>query len=157
IHGWCLGGGHRDVGLHWRRILVRQPGAPTGGEERGCGFRLNAAGCKRCGRLEKRGGAPMTIRFFRKFQPRDSSGERDNIETAATTSVEIAQCAMADPSGAGLAPLVDALQDIVQHEAWRRDTAVPSGELFASFGQFAIAEAPYGLGVRSTPSARLLR
>jgi hypothetical protein len=105
--------------------------------------------------LEFCGVAPMTIPFLGKFRQRDSSEHRP--ETPATTSIEIAQRAMADPSGAGLAPLAAALQDIVLHEAWRRNTAVPSGALFLSFGEFAIAEAPYGLGVSSIPAARLLR
>jgi len=97
----------------------------------------------------------MTIPFLGKFRQRDCSEQRP--KTPATTSIEIAQRAMADPSGAGLAPLAAALQDIVEHEAWRRDTAVPSGALFPSFGEFAIAEVPYGLGLTSTPAARLLR
>jgi hypothetical protein len=96
----------------------------------------------------------MVTAFFKKSQ-RKTSEHTQSMETEAPSAIEIVQCAMANPSGVGLAPLAAALEHIVQSEAWRRD--VSGEDVFACFGEFAIAEAPRGLGVRSESAAKLLR
>jgi hypothetical protein len=70
--------------------------------------------------------------------------------------VAIVQNAMSNPSKGGLASLSDAFGDIVRGEMWRH-AVTAEGDRFQSFGAFAIAASPCGLGIRSRAAASLAR
>ena len=70
--------------------------------------------------------------------------------------VVVVQKAMANPSARGIGSLFDAFDDIVRGEIWRR-VCTAQGDSFESFGGFATAAAPHGLGITSQQNARLAR
>lgn len=82
--------------------------------------------------------------------------EEERYEELPLSPIAIVQNAMANPSAGGLASLSDAFEDIVRQQSWLSFTT-SEGTLFASFGEFATAELPSGLGIRSRPAARLAR
>ncbi|HEY5826934.1 MAG TPA: hypothetical protein VIV01_01105 [Hyphomicrobiaceae bacterium] len=71
--------------------------------------------------------------------------------SAAVDPVRMVQRALADVEGRGLNSMVDALNVIIEERLWQK------GRIFETFGEFAVALPPSGLGVRSMPVAKLLR
>src|SRR5262245_51801484 len=65
--------------------------------------------------------------------------------------VRIVQDALSDTAGMNLHTLMDALDAIICSDLWRE------GRPHASFGAFAVALPPEGLGVRSERPVKLLR
>ena len=68
--------------------------------------------------------------------------------------IEVLQRALMDATSLGLTPMVAALEATVQRGLWCQRAAA-SGKPFESFGKFAVALAPNGLGVRSDDIKRL--
>lgn len=65
--------------------------------------------------------------------------------------VSIVQDALSDTAGMSLHTLMDALDTIVCGQLWQE------GRPYPSFGEFAVALPPAGLGIRSVRPAKLLR
>jgi hypothetical protein len=65
--------------------------------------------------------------------------------------VRIVQDALSDTAGMSLHALIEALDAIVCGQLWQEDRP------YASFGEFAVALPPAGLGIRSIRPAKLLR
>jgi hypothetical protein len=88
----------------------------------------------------------------------DTDGQAAPAQTEAEPGgpILIAQRALANPSAIGIETLATALQTIVEDELWREALSA-AGIPFESFGHFAIAKVPHGLGVRSAAAARLTR
>jgi hypothetical protein len=84
----------------------------------------------------------------------DGTGRLD--EEFPFSPIAIVQNAMANPFAGGLASLSDAFEDIVRQETWR-GLPTNNGNPFESFGDFATAELPIGLGICSRAAARLAR
>ena len=76
--------------------------------------------------------------------------------STANDSIAVAQIILAGNAAAAGSSLLYAVDDVVRQERWRtrRSTA---GIPFSSFGEFARAPQPSGLGVADFPTFRLLR
>lgn len=84
------------------------------------------------------------------------SSLRRHDEGTEIDAIAIAKSAMTEPSAIGLGRLAAAFDDIVSDELWRKIRR-STGEPFESFGEFATARAPEGLGIRCTAGAHLAR
>jgi hypothetical protein len=82
--------------------------------------------------------------------------DRDRPVADAFDAVGIVRRALANPAVGGLAPLVQALNEVVNGELWRQASSADV-DPFPSFGAFAVAELPHGLGIRTCAAARLAR
>ena len=80
----------------------------------------------------------------------------EKAKTSSANPVMIVQHALANPSPTGLAPLIDAFDEVVRDELWRQAKSV-NGMPFETFGAFATADFPHGLGIRSEGAAVLAR
>ena len=85
------------------------------------------------------------------------SRQKDEAKSSRSiNSVAIVQQAVANPSSVGFETVSNAFHDIVARQLWHNSIDA-TGKPFESFGAFAIAVSPHGLGIRSVPAARLAR
>ena len=83
-------------------------------------------------------------------------GQNAGSDARPLGPVVTVQQALADPSATGSVPLIEALDIVIRQELWREAISA-NGTPFESFGEFATAGFPQGLGVTSPSAATLVR